>query len=182
MIESVSPRNGKTEGWFVVWTEARAEKKVAERIAGKGMEPWVPTSTQRRRWSDRWKDVVLPLFPGYLFAKATLASLPALLRTPGVLTVVKNGGRPAMLDQDFILSLRRAVECPAAATEAITDREIYAIEDEIVVQDGPLSGLRGVVRQLRGKCNLVIWVEEIGRGVAFTIDERSVAHTRPRLG
>jgi transcription termination/antitermination protein NusG len=175
MREAVLPSNAKSEGWFVVWTESRAEKKVAARIAGQGLEQWVPTVTRRRRWTDRWKEVAFPLFPGYLFAKATLASLPALLRTPGVLTVVKNGDRPAMLDQSFIVALKRAVEFRGIEAETLTERPTFAINDEVVVDEGPLSGLRGVVRQLRGKRYLVIWVEEIGRGVAFTVGENLVA-------
>lgn len=174
MSDAPTRTTEKTEGWFVVWTESRAEKKVGARLATQGIEQWVPTLTQRRRWSDRWKEVVLPLFPGYLFAKATSAALTTLLRTPGVLTVVKNGDRPALLDQDFIVSLRRAVECAGVEAEALSERQAFSVDDEVVIHDGPLAGLRGVVRQLRGKRHLVIWVEEIGRGVAFTIGDNLV--------
>jgi hypothetical protein len=39
----------------------------------------------------------------------------------------------------------------------------------VIVQEGPLKGVRGVVRERRSGRQLVIWVSEIGRGVAFTI-------------
>lgn len=67
--------------WLVLWTESRAEKKVAERIAAQGIEAWLPTVTERHRWSDRWRTVVLPLFPGYLFARGA-AHVHRVLRTP----------------------------------------------------------------------------------------------------
>ena len=41
--------------------------------------------------------------------------------------------------------------------------------DEVIVQEGALSGVRGVVRERRGARQVVLWVAEIGRGVAFTI-------------
>jgi transcription termination/antitermination protein NusG len=164
-----------SDGWFVVWTESRAEKKVASRIASQGIEPWVPTVTERHRWSDRWRDVVLPLFPGYLFVRGSSTRLHQVLRTPGVLTVVKNGGAPAILTDSFIASLRQAIERSGVAAQPVEMPHDYDVNDEIIVQEGPLAGLRGVVRQLRGARHLVVWVKEVGRGVAFTIGASLVA-------
>jgi transcription antitermination factor NusG len=164
-------------GWLVVWTESRAEKKVAERIAALGIEPWVPTVTERRRWSDRWREVVLPLFPGYLFAHCGPDHLHRVLRTPGVLTVVKAGTKPAQLPDTFVASLRQALEFSRVPANAVVEPDAYAVDDEVIVQEGPLAGLRGVVRQLRGGRQLVIWVQEVGRGVAFTIGSTFVARS-----
>src|SRR3954464_14461478 len=109
------------EGWFVVWSESRAEKQVESRIAAKGIEPWLPKVTERRKWSDRWRNVVLPLFPGYLFARGRMDQLHSLLRTPGVVSVVKSAGRPALLSDGFISSLRNAIEAGVPAA-SVTER------------------------------------------------------------
>ena len=45
----------------------------------------------------------------------------------------------------------------------------------MVVLEGPLTGLTGVVKQLQSRRVLVIWVELIGRGVACTIGTAKVA-------
>lgn len=169
----VSPENRM--GWIVVWTESRAEKKVASRIAALGIDSWLPTVTENHRWSDRSRRVVLPLFPGYLFARAGIAELSKVLRTPGVLTVVKAGGRPAVLSDAFVAGLRTALENPDFAPEAVATPPKYSVHDEIVVQHGPLVGLRGVVRQLRGAHRLLVWIAEIGRGVAFTVSAELVS-------
>src|SRR5687768_10824808 len=110
-----------SEGWFVVWTESRAEKRVESRIAAQGLESWLPKVTERRKWSDRWRDVLLPLFPGYLFARGGLAQLHSLLRTPGVVTVVKSAGRPALLSDGFVASLRRAIETSGVTASPVTE-------------------------------------------------------------
>jgi transcription antitermination factor NusG len=167
MTDSTSGK--QNEGWLVVWTMPRAEKQVASRIGAHGIEVWLPTVRERHRWSDRWREVVLPLFPGYLFARAKSAELHRLLRTPGVLTVVKSGDRPALLSDSFIASLRGALNSPTVAAQSLNDPREYAVNDEVVVQEGPLAGLRGVVQQFRGARQVVIWVREIGRGVAFTM-------------
>jgi transcription antitermination factor NusG len=167
-------RNLRIEGWFVIWTESRAEKRVANRLEQLGLEAWLPTVTERRRWSDRWRDVVIPLFPSYLFAHGHSSQMAALLRTPGVLTVVKHAGRPVLLVDEFVSSLRRAIEGAGQTIERISAPFEYGAGDEVVVQEGPLAGVRGVVQEQRGRRQLLIWVREIGRGAAFTIGSAMV--------
>jgi len=169
MTPSTSAQKGTPDSWFVIWTESRAEKKVEARIAALGLSPWLPTVKERHRWSDRWREVVCPLFPGYLFARDRSVEWDKVLRTPGVLTVIKREGRPALLADRFIAQLRDAIERNGAVPEPLSERADYNPGDEVVVQDGPLAGVRGVVRARRSARQLMIWVSEIGRGVAFTI-------------
>jgi transcription termination/antitermination protein NusG len=175
MIHATSMANSPSDSWFVLWTESRAEKQVAARIAAHGIEPWLPTVTERRRWSDRWRNVVFPLFPGYLFARATAGQLGTLLRTPGVMTVVKDGGRAARLSDSFIASLRHALEHTDVQAQALSDEIEFSRGDEVIVRDGPLAGVRGIVQDVRNGRRLVVWVREIGRGVAFTIGSALVS-------
>lgn len=168
MSEPDTYQEDQPDSWFVIWTESRAEKKVEARIAALGLSPWLPTVTERHRWSDRWRDVVLPLFPGYLFARARFVEWHKVLRTPGVLTVVKREGKPALLADGFVKALRDAIE--RGQGQGVAEVSDFQPGDEVViVQEGPLQGVRGVVRERRNERQLVIWVEEIGRGVAFTI-------------
>ena len=169
MIQRDIPPLAQTDPWFVVWAKSRAEKKVEKRIAALGLSPWLPVVRERHRWSDRWREVERPLFPGYLFARATHADWQKILRTPGVLTVVREGGKPALLADSFVTSLRDAIEREGAAPEAVAERVDYRAGDEVIVQEGALRGVRGVVRERRGGRQLVLWVAEIGKGVGFTI-------------
>ncbi|MBA3657574.1 MAG: hypothetical protein H0W69_09515 [Gemmatimonadaceae bacterium] len=167
---------------MVVWTHPRAEKKVAERIAALGLASWLPTTVERHQWSDRWKNVVCPLFPGYLFARTRASiGLRALLDTPGVLTVVKKGDQPALLTDSFVSELRDAIERSGSAPESVDEAIEFAPGEEVViVQEGPLRGVRGLVRERRNGRQLVIWVSEIGRGVAFTIGSALVRSLGPQ--
>ena len=170
MIHSATLPEGQSDSWFVIWTESRAEKKVEARLAALGLSPWLPTVKERHRWSDRWREVVSPLFPGYLFVRARSVEWYKVLRTPGVLTVIKRDGRPAMLAEGFVSGLRDAIERHGVAPEPVAEMADHLPGDEVViVQEGALKGVRGVVREQRGGRQLVIWVSEIGRGVAFTI-------------
>lgn len=182
MIHSADPQEAQSDSWFVIWTESRAEKKVEARIAALGLSPWLPTVKERHRWSDRWRDVVCPLFPGYLFARTRSVEWHKVLRTPGVLTVVKREGRPALLADAFVAGLRDAIERNGAAPERVAEVKDYRRGDEVIVQEGVLKGVRGVVRERRSGRQLVIWVAEIGRGVAVTIGQVLVKAAGSRDG
>lgn len=166
------------DAWFVVWCESRSEKKVQERIRAKGLTTWLPTYRERHRWSDRWREVELPLFPGYVFARSSDCDWHRVLRTPGVLTVVKNQGKPAFLTDRFVESLRHALDC-GSAPHPVSDPVEYEPGDEVIVQEGALCGVRGVVREQRSGRQLIVWVSEIGRGVAFSIGTSMVKAAQP---
>jgi transcription antitermination factor NusG len=161
--------------WYVVWSEARAEKKVAQRMAAKGYDVWLPTVTTARQWSDRVKQVTVPLFPGYLFVRTPEhEGYVPMLRTPGVLTLVKEGGKPAQLSHSYVSRLQALVQAPAAEVEPVPDAITYHPGDEVEVQEGALAGLRGVVTELRGRRRLIVWVAAVGRGLLCTIGAAAV--------
>ena len=144
-------------------------------MAAKGFDVWLPTVTTERQWSDRLKRVTVPLFPGYLFARPPEHEgyLP-LLRTPGVLTLVKEGGKPALLGNEFVSRLQAVVQMPEAAVEPLTDAVTYHPGDEVEVLEGALAGFRGVVNELRGRRRLIVWVAAVGRGLLCTIGAAAV--------
>ena len=142
----------KTESdtWFVIWAEARAEKKVEERLAALGLAPWLPFEKERHRWSDRWRDVECPLFPDYLFARASSANWHRILRTRVVVTVRREGGKPAMLSDAFVAALRDAIGREGGAPEVVNDRANHSRGSEVIVLEGALLGVRGIVSERRG--------------------------------
>ena len=178
MIQRADTPVAQTGPWFVIWAESRAEKKVEKRIAALGLSPWLPIVKERHRWSDRWREVECPLFPGYLFTQASNADWHQILRTPGVLTVITERGKPAFLADSFVTSLRDAIGREGVVPEAVTERVDYTPGDEVIVLEGALRGVRGIVRERRSGRQLVLWVAEIGRGVAFTIGSALVKAAR----
>ncbi len=177
LTEPHKPVQDDRSGWLVIWTASRAEKVVESRLMAMGIQAWTPKLVERRKWSDRWREVVTPLFPGYVFARTTAGHWSHLLRICGVLTVVKEGGQPALLSDSFISCLRNAIERGGTMIEKITEPVKFRAGDEVVVQEGVLAGIRGVVRQAKNGRQLVIWVAEIGHGVAFTIGSALVLHS-----
>src|SRR3989449_2918115 len=83
----MGPSNGSYP-WFALRVRSRYENTVATILGGKGYEWFLPLYKSRRPWSDRIKEIQLPLFPGYIFCRFDLQHRLPILTTPGVVTVV----------------------------------------------------------------------------------------------
>ncbi|MDB9247000.1 UpxY family transcription antiterminator, partial [Odoribacter splanchnicus] len=79
--------------WYAVYTAARAEKKVKERLDQIGIENYLPLRTEYRVWSDRKKKVSVPLISGYIFVHIKEETFVPVLTTPGVVTFLKEKGK-----------------------------------------------------------------------------------------
>ena len=117
--------------------------------------------------------VTKPLFPGYLFAATGDGYVP-LLKTPGVLTLIKEGGAPAELTAEYLTSLKRIIDHPELAVDAVEPQISFLPGDEVLVREGPLSGYRGQVVELKGARRLVVWIASIGRGLLCTLGDVTV--------
>ena len=53
--------------WYAIRVQSKFENLASATLRGKGYEEFLPLYRSRRRWSDRVKQLDLPLFPGYLF-------------------------------------------------------------------------------------------------------------------
>src|SRR5208282_5817358 len=96
--------------WFAVRVKPRAEQVVATVARYKGFEEFLPVYKARRRWSDRFKWVDLPLFPGYVFCRLKEESRLPILTIPGVLHFVGIGKIPVPIDDAEVAAIRTAIQ------------------------------------------------------------------------
>lgn len=158
--------------WYACRTRSRAEKAVARRLAGSGLESYLPLLRQERQWADRMKRVEMPLFPGYVFARFDLTRLHEVIVTPGVATVVRANGQPTPLREVELESVRALVAganetgmVPSAVPELEAGRQV-------VVAEGPFQGVRGTLVEERGAHRVVVRLGAVRQAVAIEIDRR----------
>jgi transcription elongation factor/antiterminator RfaH len=155
--------------WYAIQVRCQFEKKASQQLQEKGIEAFVPTLKQRRRWSDRWQVVESPTFPGYAFVH--LHPSPAhrlqVLQTRGVKNFVAFGGElvpiPDKQIDDVRLLLSRNV--PYAAHPYIK------IGQRVRIRGGCLDGIEGILTSNRGDKTLVISVEPIQRSIAVSVTD-----------
>src|SRR5688572_2156036 len=96
--------------WYAVRVKHNFEKTSAASLAARGFEQFVPTYTEKRRWSDRIKVCECPLFPGYFFCRMDPRCRTPVLATPGVVGIVSCGAQLLSISEEEIESVRRAAQ------------------------------------------------------------------------
>ena len=154
------------EQWYACRTRARAEKKVDRLLAAAGVTSYLPLVERLRTWSDRSKWVPFPLFPGYVFARSTLASLPEVVRTPSLIEIVRVNGAPTPIRESEIESIRSLVQGSAAIGEEPAAHEYLVHGQEVRVIQGPFQGMQGILTEVRGRTRIVVRLAAIRQAVS----------------
>jgi len=151
--------------WYALQVRPRHEKKVSGSLRELGHPVFLPQYSSCRRWSDRTKEVLLPLFSGYTFCQTMPADHWRILQVPGVTAIVGFGKTPAPLDEQEMAAIRSIVSSglPASPWPALHRGDL------VYLTDGPLRGLRGMLVSLRGSHRIVVSVALLQRAVAVEI-------------
>jgi transcription antitermination factor NusG len=156
--------------WFALQVRSQREANVADHLAGKGYELFLPLYKLRKRWSDRIKEIDTPLFPGYLFCRLNPEHRLPILKTPGVLHIVGFNHGPSPVDEHEICAVRNIVATGAPSQPW----PFLEIGDQVRIESGPLCGLVGILIQFRGKRRLIVSITLLQRSVAVEVDSALV--------
>ena len=152
--------------WFALVVRSRWERLAATSLESKGYECLLPVCKERRRWSDRWKELELPLFPGYLFCRFQTYQRPTVLSIPGILSVVGFGRIPTPVDWNEIA----AVQLVAQTGFPARPWSFLEVGETVRLDRGPLQGLTGIVLQCKSESKLILSVTLLKRSIAVEID------------
>jgi transcription antitermination factor NusG len=157
------------EHWYVVYTRTRHEKYVAKQCTERGITAFVPLYRVQRRWKQRVTEVLLPLFPSYVFVHISLRERVRVLGLPGIVSLVSFRGTPAVVPESQIETLSNAINLGRA------EPHIYLHTGKRVrVAAGPLAGLEGVVVEIRKRTQVIVSFEWMARSVAISLDPSEV--------
>jgi len=162
--------------WFVVQVKPRHEKSVSASFEYRGFQPFLPLYLARNKWSDRTRDVQLPLFPGYVFCKFNPARRTPILSTPGVFDIVRCGRDPVPVDPTEISALQKLMRSGLLAQPW----PHIEVGQPVEIEDGPLAGCQGVVVEIKKEVKLVLSVTLLHRSVLVELDREWVKRISPR--
>jgi len=163
------------DGWCVLYARHQHEKKVAATLSGKGFEVFLPMYDAVHRWTDRNKRVSSPLFPGYVFFVDEADRRLQVLATPGVHAILTTGNVPAVIPNEEMSAIRRAVESPLR----VEPHPFLKNGDLVRIMSGPLAGLEGIVSRKKDSWRFVLSIQMLGRSAAVEIDSAVLERTGP---
>jgi transcription antitermination factor NusG len=152
--------------WHAIRVRSRFEYTTASILRDKGYEQFLPLYRSRRRWSDRVKEIDMPLFPGYIFCRFDTSSPIGVLTTPGVVHIVSAGKNPLPVDVHEITALQEI--CRSGLP--LQPWPYLEAGRRVSIERGPLAGTEGVVIEMKGRYRLVVSISMLQRSVAAEID------------
>lgn len=163
--------------WFAFRVRPRHEKTVALQLREKREECFLPLVREARRWANRSSHVELPVIPGYVFCRSYRFTLLPILKTPGVVDVVRAGRNPAPIPANEIDALEKAVN----ASLVMEPCAYLEVGQKVDIRRGPLAGVSGTVLEHRNTKQLVLSVSLLRRSVLVHVDVAAVCDDDPAL-
>ena len=155
--------------WFVFYTKSRWEKKIEGYLRDFGFEPYLPLQKVLRQWSDRKKKVEVPLFNSYIFVHEYEHKIPEVLKVPGISWNIRHNGKPAVLRQNELDTIRRFLESGLLIeTTSVADLDPG---DRVKVIDGPLRGATGYFTGPYNEEKFYVVLETIDRVMRVSINK-----------
>jgi transcription antitermination factor NusG len=155
--------------WFAFRVRPRHEKSIAWQLHEKREECFVPLIRQKRNWANRVSYVDLPLIPGYVFCRTFRGALLTILKTSGVIDVVRTGRTPAPIKPEEIHALQRAIDAYIVEPCGYVE-----IGQTVEILRGPLAGVSGTVVERRNKKHVALSVSLLRRSVIVHVDLAAV--------
>ncbi|MGA8428280.1 MAG: UpxY family transcription antiterminator [Candidatus Sulfotelmatobacter sp.] len=153
--------------WYAIRTRSRHEKMVSDQLEKQGIENFLPLIKRNRKWSDRVKEVELPLFAGYNFVRVSFGSPERLqvLKTHGVAGFVGINGCGSAIPENQIHDIRTLL----ASKFPFEEQPFLKIGQRVRVRGGALDGMEGILSAHNDDRSLVISLEPIERSLSVRI-------------
>lgn len=154
--------------WYAIQTRARHEKKVDAQLHGKGIDSFLPLSSEKHQWSDRQRVVHQPLFSGHLFVH--IPDSPNLrnevLTTSGVCWFVGNHGMGQAIPDKQIQDIQIILACSVPYSPF----PFVRIGPRVRIRGGCLDSVEGILISKDSDRTLVVSVDLVRRSLSIHVN------------
>jgi transcription termination/antitermination protein NusG len=152
--------------WYAAYTTARHEKHVAELLAEREIETFLPLYRTVRQWKKSRPTLLeLPLFPCYLFVRVRRSARGSVLSLPGVLSIVGSPKEPWPLPPFEIEALRFG-----AQIGKIEPHPYLKVGERVRIVTGSMAGVEGILVRKKNQFRFILTLDAIMRSVAVEVD------------
>ena len=168
----------KNKNWYALRVKSQSQRLAHLGLYQKQFEVLNPLFKKLSMRKDRKKILTKPIFKGYMFIRTFL--YPELhleiLKTPGVVEILKNSIGPIPVPEKQIENIQ-LLEKHVGECFFATD---FAIGDAVLVREGPLTGLKGIIDRIDRK-KLHIHVDAIPGSVMIEVNPNQVQYEKDTI-
>ena len=156
--------------WYAVYTKAHWEKKVADLLTRKQLENYCPVLKVQKKWADRKKTILEPLFSSYVFVRLCDSEFVSVLQTDGILKFVHWLGKPAVIRNEEIVAIQEFLaEHPRVTLERIQ----VNVNDNVRIISGPLKSMQGEIQEIK-KSTVKVYLPSLGYMLMAEIEKSNI--------
>lgn len=156
--------------WYAIQVKTSWEKQAGQLLENKGYEIFVPLRKTKRKWSDRTKELEVPLFPSYIFGRFDAKHRLPILTTPAVFGIVSAGKQLLPVPDEQVDAIQKLVKSGVP----ILTSPFLKVGQRVVVDGGALDGQKGILTRFKNSWRVVISVDLIQQSVAVEVDREQV--------
>ena len=162
------------KSWVAASTHPHKELTAIVNLERQGFDAYCPMVRRRTRHARRLREVLRPLFPGYVFIDfdPERDRWRPIGSTIGVRSLIRFGSQVGVLPEGFVEGLRAREELGAITSPACLDS--YAPGEVVRLIDGPLEGLIATVLSSDDRNRLMVLMQMLKRSVKVTVATRFV--------
>ncbi|MBC8047480.1 MAG: UpxY family transcription antiterminator [Fimbriimonadaceae bacterium] len=152
--------------WYVLYVRSRSEKKVKERLEKNKIEVFLPLIKVVRQWSDRKKQVQVPLFNGYIFLKINPEKFTTVKMIEGVVGFVKQEKKYATIKEEELNTIKIFLDT-GIHVEAQTDN--FEKGEKVKITFGPLKDVEGELIEIQNEKHFIVRIEIINQVLKVSV-------------
>lgn len=150
--------------WFVLHTQPRQEKALAESLDALDIRHYLPLVRRLKFYAHRKRQTDVPLFSGYLFAWGDRETEFRAVETKRVANVIQVTDQVRLSHE--LLQVRRA----SVGGVALEPYRYLSVGRRCRVTAGPLLGVEGLIESLPKPDKVVLQIHALGQAVSASVD------------
>lgn len=134
------------KNWYIIYTKAKCEKKVASIFTKKRIENFIPMNSKQVTSGRKRKVVQKPLFESYVFANIQQDEIMKIKMLDGVVNLVYWKQKPATIHQEEIEVMK---EFTSHHEDIIVEKTRVNVNDVAKLIDGPTYSIEGNILMVK---------------------------------
>jgi transcription antitermination factor NusG len=160
----------KQLNWYALYTKPRHEFKAQLYLESVRLENYLPTMTVTRKWSDRIKKIIEPVFRSYIFVRTDDKGRSRAMQDPTIVRTVTFDGKPAVIPDWQIENLQIML----ANSPEIYISDKVEIGTKVKITSGPFTDVIGTVKEKNSETFLSVSIDLLHRSVIVRLPKESI--------
>lgn len=162
--------------WYVLYTRPKAEKKLKQNLDKMSISSYLPLLKVKKKWSDRYKWLDIPLFPGYIFVKIIypIDSLK-ILKDPNSVSFVFFQGTPASIQEEEIEMIQIFLnEYPDKVR--VEEGKLLQEGNEVELISGPFAGRKAIIEKVKKSYNIILRIPSLNKNLRIEVKKEDIGN------